>query len=67
MALFKNGEVVFLMQSEHEKSKLADMVAEELTAGLMNIAHLKDRVRKEQYDAILHAKACGSKNPCGGN
>ena len=64
MALFKDGELVFLMQRMNIEGKTADMVAEELTAAFNE--HCKKEgpsVPKEQYDAILHAKACGSKIP----
>lgn len=64
MALFKDGEVVFLMQRMNIEGKTADMVAEELVDAFNE--HCKKEgpsVPKEQYDAILHAKACGSKIP----
>ena len=64
MALFKDGEIVFLMQRMNIEGKTADMVAEELVNAFNE--HCKKEgpsVPKEQYDAILHAKACGSKIP----
>lgn len=64
MALYKNGEIVFLMQRMNIEGKNAEMVAEELIEAFN--AHCEKEgpsVSKEQYDAILHAKACGSKIP----
>ena len=64
MALFKDGELVFLMQRMNIEGKTADMVAAELVDAFNE--HCKKAgpsVPKEQYDAILHAKACGSKIP----
>ncbi len=64
MALFKGSELVFLMQRMNIEGKTADMVADELIAAFNE--HCKKEgpsVPKEQYDAILHAKACGSKIP----
>jgi len=64
IALFKNGEPAFLMQRLNIEGKTAEMVAEELTAAF-NIHCTKEgpSVPKEVYDAIMHAKACGSKIP----
>jgi putative YphP/YqiW family bacilliredoxin len=64
MALFKNGELVFVMQRLNIEGKTADMVAEELIEAF-NVHCEKEgpSVPKEQYDAILHAKACGSRIP----
>jgi putative YphP/YqiW family bacilliredoxin len=64
VALYKDGEIVFLMQRMNIEGKTADMVSEELVAAFNE--HCKKEgpsVPKEQYDAILHAKACGSKIP----
>ena len=64
MALFNNGELVFLMQRMNIEGKTADMVAEELVAAFNEHCTKEGpSVPKEQYDAILHAKACGSKIP----
>ncbi|MBI5726582.1 MAG: BrxA/BrxB family bacilliredoxin [Ignavibacteria bacterium] len=64
MALFKDGELVYLMQRMNIEGKTADMVAEELTAAFDKHCTFEGpSVPKEQYDAILHAKACGSKIP----
>jgi putative YphP/YqiW family bacilliredoxin len=64
IALFKNGEPVFIMQRINIEGKTADMVAEELVEAF-NIHCTKEgpSVPKEAYEAILHAKACGSKIP----
>jgi putative YphP/YqiW family bacilliredoxin len=64
MALFKDGEIVYLMQRMNIEGKTADMVAEELIAAFNEHCTFEGpSVPKEQYDAILHAKACGSKIP----
>lgn len=64
MALFKDGELVFLMQRMNIEGKTAEMVADELIAAFNeHCANEGPSVPKEQYDAILHAKACGSKIP----
>lgn len=64
MALFKAGELVFLMQRMNIEGKTAEMVAEELiTAFNEHCKKAGPSVPKEHYDAILHAKACGSKIP----
>ena len=64
IALFKNGEPSFLMQRFNIEGKTADMVAEELTEAFNTYCTKEGpSVPKEAYDAILHAKACGSKIP----
>lgn len=64
MAIFKNGDVVFLMQRMNIEGKTAEMVAEELIAAFNEHCNkVGPSVPKEHYDAILHAKACGSKIP----
>jgi len=64
IALYKNGEPVYLMQRYNIEGKTADMVAEELVEAF-NVHCTKEgpSVPKEVYEAILHAKACGSKIP----
>lgn len=64
IVLFKNGEIVFLMQRLNIEGKTADMVADELIEAFN--AHCEKEgpsVPREQYDAIMHAKACGSRIP----
>ncbi|MCC6865279.1 MAG: BrxA/BrxB family bacilliredoxin [Ignavibacteria bacterium] len=64
MALFKNGEPVFIMQRMHIEGKTAEMVAEELVAEFNeHCSKVGPSVPKEQYEAILHAKLCSSKIP----
>ena len=64
MALFKDGELMFAMQRLNIEGKTADMVAEELVEAFNQYCSNEGpSVPKEQYDAILHAKACGSKIP----
>jgi putative YphP/YqiW family bacilliredoxin len=64
MVLFKDGEVVFMMQRYNIEGKTSDMVADELTEAFN--AHCTKEgpsVSPEMYEAIMHAKACGSKIP----
>ncbi len=64
MVLYKNGEIVFLMQRLNIEGKTADMVSEELVEAFN--AHCTKEgpsVPSEVYEQILHAKACGSKIP----
>jgi putative YphP/YqiW family bacilliredoxin len=64
IALFKNGEPVFIMQRRNIEGKTAEMVSEELvTAFNTHCEKQGPSVPKEVYDAIMHAKACGSKIP----
>ncbi len=64
IALFKGGELAFAMQRFNIEGKTADMVADELIEAFnMFCSKEGPSVTKEQYDAILHAKACGSKIP----
>lgn len=64
IALYKNGEIVFLMQRLNIEGKTADMVAEELTEAFNEYCTKEGpAVSKEVYEQILHAKACGSKIP----
>ena len=64
MALFKDGELAFVMQRMNIEGKTAEMVADELIAAFNeHCSKVGPSVPKEHYDAILHAKACGSKIP----
>lgn len=64
IAIFKNGEITFLMQRMNIEGKTADMVAEELVDAFDTHCRKEGpSVPREQYEAILHAKACGSKIP----
>lgn len=64
MVIFKNGEIVYLMQRMNIEGKTAAMVSDELVEAFnQNCEKDGPSVPKEQYDAILHAKACGSKIP----
>lgn len=64
IVLFKNDEITFMMQRYNIEGKTAEMVAEELIE-TFNAHCTKEgpSVPKEAYEAILHAKACGSKIP----
>jgi putative YphP/YqiW family bacilliredoxin len=64
IVLFKNGEIAFLMQRYNIEGKTAGMVAEELIEAFN--AHCTKEgpsVPREVYEAIEHAKACGSRIP----
>jgi putative YphP/YqiW family bacilliredoxin len=64
IALFKNGEIVFLMQRMNIEGKTADMVADELTEAFNQYCTKEGpSVSPEIYEQIMHAKACGSKIP----
>lgn len=64
ITLFKGGEIVFLMQRYNIEGKTAEMVAEELVEAFNQFCSKEGpSVPKEAYEAILHAKACGSKIP----
>lgn len=64
IAIFKNGEIVFLMQRMNIEGKTADMVADELTEAFNEHCTKEGpSVPPEMYEAIMHAKACGSKIP----
>ena len=64
IAIFKNGEIVFLMQRMNIEGKTADMVADELTEAFNeHCTKTGPSVPPEVYEAIMHAKACGSKIP----
>jgi putative YphP/YqiW family bacilliredoxin len=64
IVLFKDGEAVFLMQRFNIEGKTADMVADELIEAFNSFCTKEGpSVPKEAYDAIMHAKACGSKIP----
>ena len=68
IALFKNGEVIFLMQRLNIEGKTADMVANELTEAFnQNCIKEGPSVSSEMYEQILHAKACGSRIPLAKN
>jgi putative YphP/YqiW family bacilliredoxin len=64
IALYKNGEIVFLMQRFNIEGKTAEMVSDELTE-VFNEHCTKQgpSVSAEVYEQIMHAKACGSKIP----
>jgi putative YphP/YqiW family bacilliredoxin len=64
IALFKNGEVIFLMQRLNIEGKTAAIVADELkNAFNLHCTGTGPSVSPEMYEQILHAKACGSKIP----
>jgi putative YphP/YqiW family bacilliredoxin len=68
IAMFRDGEVIFLMQRLNIEGKTADMVASELTEAFnTHCTNEGPSVSPEMYEQILHAKACGSKIPLAKN
>jgi len=64
IALFKNKEIVFLMQRMNIEGKTAEMVADELIEAFNQYCSGKGpSISPEQYAEIQHAKMCGSKIP----
>ena len=64
IVLYKDGEIAFIMQRYNIEGKTADMVAEELIEAFnSHCTKVGPSVPREAYEAIEHAKACGSKIP----
>lgn len=64
IALFKNGLPVFVMQRHQIEGRYPDDIAAELCAAFdTHCARTGPSIPKEQYDALVHAKMCGSKIP----
>jgi putative YphP/YqiW family bacilliredoxin len=68
IALFKNGEVIFLMQRYDIEGKTAEMVAGELINAFNNLCSRQGpSIPAEDYANLVHAIACGSKIPLAKN
>ncbi len=63
-ALFKNGEVLFMLPRHHIEGRTPEQIA-----GLLqqvfeeNCSKEGPSISKEKYDKLIHAKMCGSKIP----
>jgi putative YphP/YqiW family bacilliredoxin len=66
--LFKNGEIIFMMQRYDIEGKSADMVAGELIDAFNNLCSRQGpSVPAEDYANLVHAIMCGSKIPLAKN
>lgn len=64
MALFKNGEVLFMMQRHHIEGRGPEEIAEDLKIVFEKFCTRQGpSIPKEKYDELIHAKMCGSKIP----
>jgi len=63
-ALFKNGEVLFMLPRHHIEGRTPEQIA-----GLLqqvfneNCSNEGPSISKEKYDKLVHTKMCGSKIP----
>ena len=68
IVLFKNGEIIFMMQRYDIEGKSADMVAEELVDAFNNLCSRQGpSIPAEDYANLVHAIMCGSKIPLAKN
>ena len=68
MALFKNGEVLFMMPRHHIEGRYPDEIAADLTKAFDEYTTKQGpSIPKEKYDKLVHARACGSKIPLNEN
>lgn len=68
IALFKNGEIVYMMQRFDIEGKTADMVAGELTEVFNEFCSRQGpSIPEEDYKNLVHAVSCGSKIPLAKN
>lgn len=68
MALFKNGELLFVMPRHKIEGRYADEIADDLKNVFEQ--HCKKSgpsISPERYAELVHAKACGSKIPLNKN
>lgn len=64
MALFKNGEVVFLLPRHHIEGRSAQQIADILRQAFNeHCANEGPSITPEQYAQVVHARMCGSKIP----
>lgn len=64
MALFKNGEVVFLLPRHHIEGRSHTQIAEILKHVFNEHCQAEGpSITPEQYEQVVHARACGSKIP----
>jgi putative YphP/YqiW family bacilliredoxin len=68
IVLFKNGEIIFVMQRFDIEGKTAEMVAGELTEAFNKLCTRQGpSIPPENYANLVHAIACGSKIPLAKN
>jgi len=68
IVLFKNGEIIFMMQRFDIEGKTADMVAGELIEVFNQFCSKEGpSIPAEDYTNLVHAIACGSKIPLAKN
>jgi putative YphP/YqiW family bacilliredoxin len=68
IVLFKNGEIIFMMQRFNIEGKTAEMVAGELTEAFNNLCTKQGpSIPPEDYANLVHAISCGSKIPLAKN
>ena len=68
IVLFKNGEIIFMMQRYDIEGKSADMVAGELIDAFNNLCSREGpSIPGEDYANLVHAIMCGSKIPLAKN
>ena len=68
IALFKNGEIIFMMQRFDIEGKTADIVAGELMEAFNQFCSKEGpSIPAEDYANLVHAIACGSKIPLAKN
>ena len=64
VALFKNGEVVYVLERRHIERMKADEIAQELVRAFGEHCTGKGpSVSPEVYAEVLHVKKCGSQIP----
>ena len=68
MALFKNGEPVFLMPRHHIEGRTASEIAEDLTDVFNKFCVSNGpSISSDKYAELVHAVSCGSKIPLNKN
>lgn len=64
MALFKNGQVVYIMHRFQIEGKSPEQIAAELIEVFNKVCTKQGpSIPKEKYDQLVHAKACGHTIP----
>lgn len=64
VALFKNGEVIYIMHRYQIESRMPKQIAAELIEVFNKVCTRKGpSIPKEQFEQLVHAKACGQAIP----
>jgi putative YphP/YqiW family bacilliredoxin len=64
IALFKNGEILFMMPRHHIEGRGPEEIAEDLKMVFEKFCTKQGpSISSEQYEKLVHAKSCGSKIP----